>query len=106
MDDRQKYRQLKKIDFLILDGNFKLDLSIPQKSIVKGDEKVFSCCAASIIAKVVRDDIMKRYHKKYPQYGFDRHKGYPAKYHRKMLKKYGPCKIHRKSFKPVKNLLK
>jgi len=88
--------------FLILDGKMKLDLPISQKSIIKADEKVFSCAAASIIAKVSRDRIMLRYHKKYPQYGFDKHKGYPTRHHRKMLKKYGPCKIHRKSFKPLK----
>jgi len=92
----------RKPDFLILDGNFKINSEIPQKSIVKGDEKVFSCSCASIIAKVTRDRIMKRYHKKYPQYGFDRHKGYPTKHHRQMLKKYGPCKIHRKTFRPIK----
>lgn len=92
----------RKPDFLILDGNFKIDLPIPQKSIIKADEKVFSCVAASVLAKVTRDRIMKRYHKKYPRYGFDRHKGYPTKLHCKMLKKYGPCKIHRKSFRPVK----
>ena len=92
-------------DFLILDGNFKINLDVPQKSIVKADEKVFSCASASIIAKVTRDRIMQRYHKKYPRYGFSKHKGYPTKYHLKMLKKYGPCKIHRKSFKPVQKLL-
>lgn len=91
-------------DFLILDGNFKIDVEIPQKSIIKGDEKVFSCASASIIAKVTRDKIMQGYHKKYPQYGFLKHKGYPTKYHFKMLRKYGPCKIHRKSFSPVKKM--
>ncbi|MDI6603021.1 MAG: ribonuclease HII [Patescibacteria group bacterium] len=95
-----------KTDFLIIDGNFKLDLPIPQKFIVKADEKVFSCAAASIIAKVRRDRIMLCYHKRYPQYGFDRHKGYPTKFHRKMLKRYGPSVIHRKSFTPVKNMKK
>jgi len=92
----------KKPNFLILDGKMKLDLPIPQKAIIKADEKVFSCAAASIIAKVSRDRMMKMYHQKYPQYGFNQHKGYPTKLHRKMLKKYGPCKIHRKSFKPLK----
>jgi len=91
--------QNSKVDFLITDGNFKLDLPIPQKSIIKADEKVFSCALASIIAKVWRDRIMKRYHQKYPQYGFGQHKGYPTKEHYKKIKKYGPCKIHRKSFK-------
>ncbi len=92
----------RKPDFLILDGNFKIDSNIPQKPIIKGDEKVFSCAAASILAKVCRDRIMQRYHKKYPQYGFDKHKGYPTKLHLRMLRKYGPCKIHRISFKPVR----
>lgn len=95
-------RLKKKPDFLILDGKMELDLPILQKSIVKADEKVFSCAAASILAKVTRDKIMKRYHKKYPRYCFDRHKGYPTKLHLRMLKKYGPCKIHRKSFGPVR----
>ena len=92
----------KEPDFLIIDGNFKLNLPIPQKSIVKADEKVFSCMAAGIIAKVTRDRIMQNYHKKYPCYGFNQHKGYPTKYHIKMLKKHGPSKIHRKTFGPLK----
>lgn len=106
----------RKPDFLILDGNFTLpvealakagiDFPLPQKSIIKADKKVFSCAAASIIAKVRRDRIMQKYHQKFPQYGFDKHKGYPTKYHFKMLKKYGPCKIHRKSFRPLKKNLK
>jgi ribonuclease HII len=86
------------IDFLILDGKMKLNLPIPQKSIVKADEKVFSCAAASIIAKITRDRLMEKYHKEYSRYGFNKHKGYPTKLHQKMLRKYGPCKIHRKSF--------
>ena len=90
-----------KINYLILDGNIKINSSVPQKSIVKGDEKVFSCAAASIIAKVMRDRLMEKYAKKFPEYGFDRHKGYGTSQHRKALKKHGPCKIHRKSFRPV-----
>ncbi|MFH1181134.1 MAG: ribonuclease HII [bacterium] len=87
-----------KADFLILDGKMKLNLPIPQKSIVKGDEKVFSCAAASILAKVTRDRIMRRYHKKYPKYRFDLHKGYGTKLHIKMLHRCGRCAIHRNSF--------
>jgi len=90
-----------KIDFLIIDGNLKLNLNILQKSIVKADEKIISCAIASIIAKFTRDKIMKRYHKEYPQYSFNRNKGYLTKYHLKILKKYGPCQIHRKSFRPI-----
>lgn len=91
-----------KIDFLILDGNFKIDFEIPQKPIIKGDKKVLSCAIASIIAKVKRDKIMVRYSKKYPQYGFEKHKGYATRFHIKILKKYGSCLFHRKSFKPIK----
>jgi ribonuclease HII len=95
----------KKADFLIIDGNHISSKNLKTrkyKLIVKGDEKVFSCAAASILAKVTRDRIMMCYHKKYPKYRFDLHKGYPTKFHLKMLKKYGPCKIHRKSFGPVR----
>lgn len=86
------------IDFLILDGKMKLDLPLLQKSIVRADEKVASCTLASILAKVIRDRLMENYHRKYPQYGFDKHKGYGTKYHLEMLKKFGQCGIHRKSF--------
>jgi ribonuclease HII len=91
----------KKADFLILDGRIKLNLDVSQKSIIKADNKVFSCAAASIIAKVKRDRLMKRYDKKYPQYGFISHKGYGTRKHMAALTGLGPCKIHRKSFKPV-----
>jgi len=95
-------RKIKKqADFLILDGRIKLDLDISQKSIIKADNRVFSCAAASIIAKVRRDRLMKRHDKKYPQYGFISHKGYGTKKHMAALSGLGPCKIHRKSFKPV-----
>src|SRR3989338_4535288 len=97
--------------FLLIYGKFRLDLSpgpFPQrfrrpkqKSIIKGDQKVFSISAASIIAKVTRDKIMQKYHKKYPQYGFNEHKGYGTKAHFANLEKFGPCKIHRKTFRPV-----
>jgi ribonuclease HII len=89
----------KEPDFLILDGKMKINLEIPQKSIVKADEKVLSCAMASILAKVTRDRIMMRYHKKHPKYRFDLHKGYPTKLHKSLLKKYGYCKIHRKTFR-------
>ncbi|MCX6764143.1 MAG: ribonuclease HII [Candidatus Nealsonbacteria bacterium] len=100
-----KNKLKKKIDFLILDGNFKINSKIPQKPIIKGDSKVFSIMAASVIAKVTRDNLMAKLDRKYPKYKFLVHKGYPTKLHQKLLKKYGPCKIHRKTFSPVKNLL-
>lgn len=96
-----------KPDFLLIDGNFKINFEkggriIPEKSIVRGDEKVFSIAAASIIAKVTRDRIMQKYHDKYPKYGFSSNKGYPTKAHFASLQKFGPCKIHRKTFHPIK----
>ena len=102
---RQVQGRLKqKPDFLLIDGNFGIDIEIPQKSIIAADQKVFSCTAAGIIAKVTRDKILQELHKKYPQYGFNRHKGYGTKLHFKNLQKFGPCKIHRKTFYPVRSL--
>lgn len=105
-------KAVKKIkpDFLLLDGNFTLQQVqgkkyIPQKSIIKGDQKVMSIAMASIIAKVTRDRLMQKYHKKYPQYGFAQHKGYPTKAHFASLEKFGPCKIHRKTFYPVSRIV-
>jgi len=94
----------KKADFLIIDGNHINSKNLKtrnHKLIIKGDENVLSCAIASIIAKVTRDRIMEKYAEKYPEYGFEKHKGYGTKFHLKMLRKYGPCKIHRKSFLPV-----
>ncbi|HEX7586672.1 MAG TPA: ribonuclease HII [Patescibacteria group bacterium] len=87
---------------ILVDGNKKIpNLSQDQKAIVNGDKLVKSISAASIIAKVTRDRIMREIHEKYPAYGFDRHKGYGTKLHMNSLQKYGPCEIHRKSFRPV-----
>jgi len=89
-------------DYLLIDGNFLLeDLNISQKAITRGDEKVWSCAAASIIAKVTRDRLMEKYDKRYPEYGFARHKGYGTKEHMSAIKKYGACPIHRLSFAPL-----
>lgn len=87
---------------LILDGNFKIPHSAAQTPIIKADCRVFSCAAASIAAKVTRDRLMLRYDKKYPNYGFSKHKGYPTADHYRALKKFGPCAIHRRSFSLVK----
>ena len=91
--------------FLLIDGNFGINLNVHQKSIIKGDEKIFLIKVASIAAKVTRDRLMAKYHKKYPQYGFDKHKGYGTLLHLEMLRNYGPCSLHRKSFRPVKEML-
>jgi ribonuclease HII len=96
--------QLKqKPDYLLLDGRFPLpNYTAGQEAIIKGDQKVFSIAAASIIAKVARDRIMREQDKKYPQYGFVRHKGYGTAFHLAALKAYGPSPIHRKTFARVK----
>lgn len=95
-----------KPDFLLLDGSFFLDgILVSQKAVPKGDEKIVSCAAASIIAKITRDRMMIRFHNKYPQYGFDEHKGYGCQKHYRAIKKHGPCPIHRLSFGPLKKSL-
>jgi ribonuclease HII len=91
---------------VLVDGNKGIpNFSMEQKAIVGGDRIVKSISAASIIAKVTRDRLMKEMHKKYPQYGFDKHKGYGTKLHMETLIKFGPCEIHRKSFAPVEKAL-
>jgi ribonuclease HII len=87
-------------DCLLIDGNTKIDMAYPQQTIVKGDSKVASIAAASVIAKVTRDRIMEEYHKEMPQYGFDGHKGYPSKGHIEAIREHGYSSIHRRSFKP------
>jgi ribonuclease HII len=83
---------------LLIDGTITLDLNTRQIPIIKGDKLSVSISAASIIAKVTRDDIMKSFHKMYPEYGFYKNKGYGTKEHITALKKHGSCQIHRKSF--------
>ncbi len=83
---------------LLVDGPVKLNLSLPITNIIRGDAKSKSIASASIIAKVTRDRIMNLYDKVFPQYGFNRHKGYPTETHRAALKEFGSCIIHRQSF--------
>jgi len=90
-------------DFLLIDGNQRVPITTPQKTIVKGDSLSISIAAASIIAKVTRDRIMEMYHRQFPQYNFQQNKGYGTKDHLDAIRKFGICKIHRKSFH-VKNL--
>ncbi len=86
-------------DVLIIDGNQSVpDIKIEQMSIVKGDSKSISIAAASILAKVTRDRLMLDYDKKYPLYGFAKHKGYPTRAHCEAIHQYGYCEIHRRSF--------
>ena len=93
-----------KPELVLVDGNQRIDISIPQKTIVKGDSKSASIAAASILAKVYRDDLMKEYAKEFPAYKFESNKGYGSKVHRDAIKEHGVCKIHRRSF--LKNILK
>jgi len=91
-------------DFLLIDGKFLLDdLPLDQKAMPLADEKIWSCAAASIIAKVTRDRLMKNYHQRFPEYGFSQNKGYGTPAHFLALKKHGASPIHRLSFSPLKN---
>ena len=88
-----------KPDIIIVDALTKIDtLGIPYRSIIKGDAKCYAIAAASIIAKVTRDRIMRQWDEVYPQYGFIKHKGYGTSAHIAALKEYGPCPLHRKTF--------
>ncbi len=88
-------------DLVLIDGPYSLPLSIPQRSVIKGDARSLSIAAASIVAKVHRDHLMRTYHELYPLYGFARHKGYPTQEHIQALRRFGPCPIHRRSFHGV-----
>ena len=93
-----------KPDIIILDALKELDtFEIPYQSIIKGDATCYSISCASILAKVTRDRIMKEWNEAYPEYGFEKHKGYGTKEHIEAIKKYGPCQIHRRTF--IKNFI-
>lgn len=85
-------------DLVLVDGNRAPDLGLPTKTIVKGDSLSASIAAASILAKVERDRLMKKLSEKYPNYGLEKHKGYGTKMHVEAIKRHGPAEIHRKSF--------
>jgi len=95
------------VDCVLVDGNHvpKMNRSLRVQSIVKGDAKVACIAAASILAKVERDFIMEQYARQYGKYHFERHKGYPTAEHQALLKRHGPCRLHRRTFKPVKELV-
>jgi len=85
-------------DYVLVDGNYFRSHSVPFETIVHGDARVFSIAAASIVAKVIRDNLMKGLHLRHPEYGFDRHKGYATRQHIEAIQTFGLCDIHRLSF--------
>lgn len=93
-----------KPDIILIDA-MKLDIEIDSESIIKGDEKSFMIACASIVAKQARDRYMDSLAKKYPEYHFDKHKGYPTKLHIEALEKHGVLDIHRKTYKPVQKII-
>lgn len=103
-DLKKKKRSFEKPDIILVDALTKIDTdNIPYKSIIKGDTKSYSIAAASIVAKVTRDRIMRQWDEVYPMYGFEKHKGYGTAAHIKAIKEYGLCPLHRRSF--VKNIV-
>lgn len=93
-------------DIALIDGNQAPDMACRSKTIIRGDQLEPAISAASILAKVFRDGIMRKLHGEYPDYGFDKHKGYPTPQHLEMLRKLGPCPHHRRSYAPVQDALK
>jgi ribonuclease HII len=91
--------------FCLVDGKYQLPGAIPSRPLVKGDRRCLSIAAASILAKVIRDSIMENCHRLFPHYQFNVHKGYGTEQHRQALQNRGPCPLHRKTFKGVKELL-
>jgi ribonuclease HII len=97
----------RKPELVLVDGKFIIpNLSLAQQAIVGGDAQSFAIAAASIVAKAARDRLMAEAHTLYPAYGFDRHKGYGTSDHLENLRNFGPCPIHRRSFAPVRRLLR
>lgn len=92
-------------DFLLIDGNQLPPIRTPSKTVIKGDSRSQSIAAASIIAKYTRDQLMIEYHEKWPEYGFDKHKGYATQSHVRAIHEHGPCPVHRQSFEPIKSLV-
>jgi len=93
-------------DFLLVDGTFGVPLTIAQETLKKGDSRSATIGAASILAKITRDEIMKTLHETYPAYNFVRNKGYPTREHKKAIEIDGPCPAHRFSFRGVKEFVK
>ena len=94
-----------KPNLLLIDGNQRIDTEIKQWTIVKGDSLSQSIAAASVLAKVIRDKLMEKYHEQFPLYEFNKHKGYGTRLHRDLISKHGPCPIHRRTFKGVSEFI-
>ncbi len=92
-------------DYLLIDGKFGIAAEVAQQPVVRGDQLSASVAAASVVAKVTRDRLMLGCHRQFPQYGFDRHKGYPTRAHREALRRYGSCMLHRRTFRGVREHL-
>jgi ribonuclease HII len=100
---RKVIYNMSKADFVLVDGDFVPEfIDIPAKPVIGGDSLSVSIAAASILAKVYRDRLMDLYHTKWAAYGFNTNRGYGTQYHREVIKMIGPCPIHRKSFRGVK----
>lgn len=100
-----KVKEQVNLEYVLIDGNMKLDLNVPYQSIVKGDSKSISIAAASVVAKVTRDRMMYELDEKYPMYGYKKHKGYPTKAHVEAINKYGLIDGYRKTYGPVKDII-
>ncbi len=96
----------KKPDMLLIDGNFIINNKIDNVPIIGGDRKSLSIAAASIVAKYIRDEIMKKFEFIYPNFSFSKHKGYPTSLHINEIEKFGIIELHRKTFKPINKLKK
>ena len=92
-------------ELVLVDGNQRPPISLKTETIVKGDQKIAAISAASILAKVTRDRLLKELHQEFPQYRFDLHSGYPTPFHLAALKQFGACIHHRRSFAPVRAVL-
>jgi ribonuclease HII len=100
---RQVCQQLgRPVDYVFIDGNLGVNIDLPQRAVVKGDARSRAIAAASILAKVSRDAVMRQHHERWPEYNFASNKGYPTVEHRQAVAEHGPCPIHRLTFGGVR----
>jgi ribonuclease HII len=102
MDDCAACCEGQALDHLLVDGTFRVPVPVAQTTLVKGERNSASIAAASIIAKVTRDRLMAAFHDQYPHYGFLSNQGYPTRTHRRALRDFGPCPVHRRTFRGVR----